>query len=287
VDHHAITVSALKGGITKTTVVLAIGTVLALHRRDLVLAIDANAHRGTLAQRLGEETTKTVRDLAGQLNQVTSATDFRRFTSQADTRLEVLASERDPVKAQGFSAEEYRDVVDVAKIFRSVILTDTGTDLTLPLMAEVYRATDTLVVTATTAHDGIQLAAETLDWWAEFAGEELVSHAVLAVTEIVPFTLRPDQTHHVEQLLQAHQQQQQQRRAEIRAQLGGRVAEIIFVPYDPHLHDGGHFAWHQLGRDTQIAYEQLAYAIAQQFGGRGRIVGTENSRQSHGSGTGT
>ena len=268
VDEHAITVSALKGGITKTTLVLAIGTVLALHRRDLVLAIDGNAHRGTLASRLGEETTLTVRDLAEQLSEVSSAKDFRRFTSQAETRLEVLASERDPAKAQGFSADEYRDVVAVARRFRSVILTDTGTDLTLPLMGEVYRATDTLVVAATTARDGADLAAETLDWWAEFAGDEVVRRAVLAVTEVEPFSIRPDQVDRIDENLHRYELRCRQRREEILARFGDRVGEVIFVPYDPYLRDGGRFVWDELAPATQAAYERLGYAVARHFAGR-------------------
>ena len=38
-----------------------------------------------------------------------------------------------------------------------------GTDLTLPLMSEVYGNTDTLVVPATTAHDGADLAGDSAD----------------------------------------------------------------------------------------------------------------------------
>ncbi|MGY4718691.1 MinD/ParA family ATP-binding protein [Naumannella huperziae] len=271
VDHHLITVSSLKGGITKTTIVLAIGTALALHRRDLVLAIDGNAHRGTLARRLGEETGLTVRDLVADAEDVRTAKDFRRFTSQAASRFEVLASEPNPAEAQGFSAEEYATVLDIAKTFRSVIMTDTGTDLTLPLMSEVYGNTDTLVVPATTAHDGADLAWETLDWWEEHADPALVRNAIVAITQIEPFSLPPAEqmpAERIAELRAAFIRRQRQREAELTERFAGRVGEVIFVPYDPSLHVGGLFAWDRLSPETAAAYEDLAYAVARRFAAR-------------------
>ncbi|TDT29920.1 MinD/ParA family ATP-binding protein [Naumannella halotolerans] len=269
VRHHLVTVSSLKGGVTKTTVVLALGTAMALHRRDLVLAIDGNAHRGTLAGRLGEETSLTVRDLVATPGEVTTATDFRRFTSQAESRFEVLASESNPLQAQGFSAEEYSTALRIAKTFRSVILTDTGTDLTLPLMTEVYQNTDTLVVPATTAYDGAVLAWETLDWWEDQADPELVRNAIVPVTQIEPLALPLDLANvdadRLAELREEYLVKQAARRQEILDRFGPRVGEVIFVPYDPSLRAGGMFDWQGLSPESQEAYEKVAEAVARRF----------------------
>ena len=52
---HRVAVTSIKGGVGKTTVAACLGLVLAEHRGDRVVALDANPDAGTLADRLTGE----------------------------------------------------------------------------------------------------------------------------------------------------------------------------------------------------------------------------------------
>jgi len=272
VDHHRITVSSLKGGVTKTTTVLGLGTALAMHRRSSVTAVDGNPHRGTLAERLGEEHAKTVRDLIDNAPQIHTSSQFRQFTNVAKSRLEVIAAHKDPRKAQVFTAEEYRLVTDIITRFRPLLITDTGTDLLTPLMEAVYQSTDTLVVPATTAEDGWKLAAETLDWWEKTPdGEDLVRNAIVPVTVIDTFAL-PDPAHLPDDAtlaaqLAAFTTEQQRQIAMVVDRIGPRVGKIVMIPHDPKLKRGNLFEWDALQQATRDAYLELAYEVTSRFPG--------------------
>src|SRR6202034_2390609 len=105
--HHRIAVLSLKGGVGKTTTVAGLGATLATFRGDRVIAVDANPDRGTLSDKVRLETAATIRDLLNERAQVRRYADVRAFTSQAPSRLEVLASDRDPGVTMAFSAQDY------------------------------------------------------------------------------------------------------------------------------------------------------------------------------------
>lgn len=268
---HRITVSSLKGGVGKTTSVVGLGTALAIHRRDTVTALDANPHRGNLSERLGEEHLTTVRNLLENLENIRSVSDYRRFTSQSRARFEVIASEKDPDKQKGFTRADYEQVLQVMLTFRSMVITDTGIDLTLDLMNSVYEMTDSLVIATTIAADSRKLAEETLNWWETHApnGRQLIDDAVVIVARVVPFTL-PDNIDAVSgdelrRLRTEFELQQQNAEDEVRQAFGHRVRSIVYIPYDPTLKGGGVFEWEQLRPDTQQAFLNAAYEVAKSF----------------------
>ncbi|WP_436839262.1 AAA family ATPase [Nocardia brasiliensis] len=121
-DYRIATLS-LKGGVGKTTTTMGIGSIFASIRGDRVIAVDANPDFGTLSQRVPLQTRSTVRDLLLDPS-IQRYSDVRRHTSQATSRLEVLASERDPAASEAFSEEEYRAVARILQRFYNIILTD-------------------------------------------------------------------------------------------------------------------------------------------------------------------
>lgn len=126
---YRIAVLSLKGGVGKTTTTIGLGATLASLRGDRVIAVDANPDLGTLAQRVPQQTTSTVRDLIAD-QRISRYSDVRAHTSQAPNRLEVLASERDPATAEAFSEEDYLKVIDVLQRHYNIIITDCGTGKT-------------------------------------------------------------------------------------------------------------------------------------------------------------
>ena len=117
--HHRVAVMSLKGGVGKTTTVMGLGSTLSSLRGDRVIAVDANPDRGTLSDKLRLETAATVRDLLNERDQILRYADVRAFTTQAPSRLEVLASDRDPTVPVAFSDRDYEDVAQVLEHYYS------------------------------------------------------------------------------------------------------------------------------------------------------------------------
>jgi len=105
---YKIAMLSMKGGVGKTTTTVGLGSTFASLRGDHVVAADANPDRGTLGARIPTQTAATVRDLLNDVPNIHRYSDVRAFTSQAPSRLEVLASERDPHKSEAFSEADYR-----------------------------------------------------------------------------------------------------------------------------------------------------------------------------------
>jgi hypothetical protein len=123
---YSIAVLSLKGGVGKTTTTVGLGATFASLRGDRVIAIDANPDFGTLAQRGPNQTRSTVRNLLTD-GDLFRYPDMRRHTSQSPSRLEILASERDPAVSEAFSEDDYRAVHKILDRFYNIILTDCGT----------------------------------------------------------------------------------------------------------------------------------------------------------------
>jgi MinD-like ATPase involved in chromosome partitioning or flagellar assembly len=137
--HHRVAVLSLKGGVGKTTTTVGLGATLASLRGDRVIAVDANPDRGTLSDKVRLETAATVRDLLNERGHISRYADVRTFTSQAPSRLEVLASDRDPTVSVAFSDQDYSLVARVLEHYYSICLTDCGTGLLHSAMAGVLR----------------------------------------------------------------------------------------------------------------------------------------------------
>src|SRR6185437_12602219 len=137
--HHRVAVLSLKGGVGKTTTTVGLGATLASLRGDRVIAVDANPDRGTLSDKVHLETAATVRDLLNERGQIERYADVRAFTSQSSSRLEVLASDRDPTVSVAFSENDYCEVARVLEHYYSICITDCGTGLLHSAMAGVLR----------------------------------------------------------------------------------------------------------------------------------------------------
>ncbi|MGC7327611.1 MinD/ParA family protein, partial [Mycobacteroides abscessus subsp. abscessus] len=90
--------------------------------------------------------------------------DVRRHTSQSASRLEVLASERDPAASELFSEADYLAVMRILQRFYNIILTDCGTGLMHSAMAGVLGEANAIVLVTSPAIDGARSALATLDW---------------------------------------------------------------------------------------------------------------------------
>ena len=245
--HHRVAVMSLKGGVGKTTTTVGLGAMLASLRGDRVIAVDANPDRGTLSDKLRLETAATVRDLLNEQYQIERYTDIRAYTTQAASRLEVLASDRDPAVSVAFSEQDYCDVSRVLEHYYSICLTDCGTGLLHSAMTGVLRLADQIVVVSSPSVDGARSASATLDWLQAHGYGDLVRHAVVVLAMIRPRSRSGVDLDRLEQHFAA------------------RCRAVVRVPYDPHLDEGAEVELSRLNRATVNAYLMLAAEVGDAF----------------------
>jgi MinD-like ATPase involved in chromosome partitioning or flagellar assembly len=242
-----------KGGVGKTTITVCLGAMLAATRGARVIAVDANPDFGTLAQRGPDETSSTVRDVLFDDN-IIRYSDMRRHTSQSASRLEILASERDPATSEAFSEADYRGVVDVLQRFYNIILTDCGTGLVHSAMAGVLHESDVVIVVASPAVDSARSAWATLRWLERHGYSHLVPGATVVVSASRPGALGLD----IDQLA---------------SQFLPRVRALHVIPFDDHLAEGSEVDLELMGKQTRQAFLELAANVADGVSARGAAGG--------------
>jgi len=245
--HHRVAVMSLKGGVGKTTTAVGLGATLASMRGDRVISMDANPDRGTLSDKVRLETSATIRDLLNERAQVTRYADVRAFTSQAPSRLEILASDRDPAVSVAFSADDYRAVSRVLEHYYSICITDCGTGLLHSAMAGILELADHIVLVSSPSVDGARSASATLDWLEAHGYTDLVHGAVVVLSTIRP---RSKSTVDLDRLEQ---------------HFASRCRAVVRIPYDAHLEEGAEFELDLLDSETAEAYLQLAALVGDGF----------------------
>jgi MinD-like ATPase involved in chromosome partitioning or flagellar assembly len=241
--HHRVAILSLKGGVGKTTTTVGLGATLASLRGDRVIAVDANPDRGTLSDKVRLETAATVRDLLNERGNIRRYADVRTFTSQAPSRLEVLASDRDPGVSVAFSDQDYTLVAGVLEHYYSICLTDCGTGLLHSAMSAVLRMADQIILVSTPSVDGARSASATLDWLAAHSYGDLVRNGVVVLSSVRPRSRSSVDLDRLEE------------------HFAGRSRAVVRIPYDPHLEEGAEVELDLLSRATADAYLALAAVI--------------------------
>lgn len=251
-----IAVMSRKGGVGKTTTTIGLGSTLAVHRGDRVVALDSNPDAGDLAERIQADNPATIRDLIDGAAAIGSYTDMRRYTSQAGSRMEVIAADQDPEISEAFNESEYRQVQDVLGAYYNIILSDCGTGVLHSAMNGVLATADDLVIVVGLTVSGARKASQTLDWLEKHGHQELARNSIAVISPVVdPEHAKKSSgadTPHVD-------------RAAVRAFFEDRCRAVIDIPHDPHLAPGEEVRLDELAMETQIAYLRLAAAIAERF----------------------
>ncbi len=237
-----VPVLARKGGVGKTTVTTLLGMALADAREDRVIAIDANPDRGTLADRIGADAGKTVRDLSRAGLTVDGFNEFSGMVARDHTRLDILASDTDPHVSDAFSDADYREVAQLAAHYYSIVLTDTGTGIVHSVMSAALEAADALVIVAGLSVDEARLASETITWLEANGYSDAAHDAVVVVN-----TSRTGAA-----LVRAD---------EVEEHFRSRVRRVLRLPYDPLIATGGAISFRELQPATREAARQLAATV--------------------------
>jgi putative peptide zinc metalloprotease protein len=235
-----------KGGVGKTTTCLLAGHTFAALRGDRVIALDGNPDVGTLGHRIRRETTATVGSLLEDVDRITRYADIRAYTSQAASRLEVVAADDDPRITQALGENEFRRAIELLERHYNLVCLDTGTGVLESATRGILDAADQVVVVSAPSLDGARAASSTLDWLEQNGYQHLVRGAV-AVLNTVRGTngaVDLERVHH---------------------HFAARCRACVRVPWDPHLDSGAEAMLGGLRPATRNAYLELAAAVAAGF----------------------
>ncbi|HEX6920384.1 MAG TPA: MinD/ParA family protein [Actinomycetes bacterium] len=240
-----VVVLSRKGGAGKTTTTLMLGHTFARQRGDRVVALDANPDAGSLANRLRRETDATVTTLLHDRELIDRYADIRGYTSQAMTRLEVIASDDDPRISQALGEADYRQVIDLLDRHYNLVLVDTGTGILDDAIQGILKEADQLVLVMPPALDGARVAAATLDWLDAHGYDWLVRGSVAVINGV-----RGGELVELER---------------VEEHFSDRCVATVRIPWDSTLEAGALTSLGELRPATRAAYLQLAALVADGF----------------------
>ncbi len=232
---RVIATVSTKGGVGKTTTTVNLGHTFASHRGDRVVALDGNPDAGSLGYRIRLETPATADDLLRQLDGVTRYADMRAFTSQATSRLEVVAAPDDPRVSTALGERDYRRLLDLLEHHYQLILVDCGTGILDDATRGIVDEADQLVVVTAPSVDAARATSYLLDWLETHDHADLVADSVAVVNGCRPGKGLVDLD-------------------EVEAHFAARCRTVVRIPWDRHLAAGATTGLDLLDNDTCAAY---------------------------------
>ncbi len=246
VGSRRVVVMSRKGGVGKTTMTLALGSVFSTLRGDRVVAVDANPDAGNLAHRVALPNRLNVTHVLEDMAKIDSYAGLRSYLSQgAESRLEVLASDDDPRISMALDRNDYHRLIDLLDHYYNLILLDTGTGILDSANQGLLAETDELVLVLRAGIDGGRAAALTLDWLEEHDYGDLVDRAVVVINAVrrgVGAPLDPITEHFAQ-----------------------RCSRVVTVPWDPALETGGQTDLSALQKRTRDSLVEVAASLADNF----------------------
>jgi putative peptide zinc metalloprotease protein len=247
-----IAVVSRKGGVGKTTATLMLEHTFASLRGERVIALDGNPDAGSLAYRVRRETTNTITGLLAHREDIHRYADIRAFTSQAPTRLEVVAADDDPRITDALVEQDFHTAVQLLEVHYNLVCLDTGTGVLESAAKGILQLADQIVVVTAPSLDSARTASSTLDWLHRNGHADLVRGAVVN-------SVRPRSQVELERVVEHFQ---------------ARCRSVVQVPRDAHLGAGAESTLDRLGERTRHAYLQLAAAVADGFAAGSSIEGS-------------
>jgi MinD-like ATPase involved in chromosome partitioning or flagellar assembly len=244
---YQIGVLGLKGGVGKTTLTVTLGSVLAQVRRDRILAFDADADSGNLADRVGRQSPATIADLLADQH-LSHYNDIRAHTSANAVNLEVLAAADYSVAPRALNEADWHFAADAVSRFYNIVLADCGPGLFDPATRGVLATVSATVIVTSASIDGARQAAVAIDWLRNNGRQDLLSRTCVVINHVVP----GEPSIAVADLVRQFEHHVQ----------SGRV---IVLPWDKHIAAGTEIRLDQLGATYARRVTELAAALSDDF----------------------
>jgi MinD-like ATPase involved in chromosome partitioning or flagellar assembly len=244
---YQIAILGLKGGVGKTTVTVALGSVLAQVRRDRILAFDADASCGNLADRAGRQSGATIADLLADKD-VTHYNDIRAHTSANAVNLEVLPAEDYSTARRAFSEADWHYASDAVSRFYNLVLADCGAGLFDPVTRGVLSTASAAVIVTSASIDAARQAAVAIDWLRNHGHQDLLARACVVINHVSPGDTNIAST-------------------ELAQQFGQYVqpGRVIVLPWDKHIAAGTEIQLGLLDPIYKRRILELAAALSDDF----------------------
>jgi MinD-like ATPase involved in chromosome partitioning or flagellar assembly len=241
---NVIALISPKGGVGKTTSTFLAGNLLASHLNLRVIAVDANPDFGTLGRLPGgpPESKPSLAELLGDIEQLGTAAELRRYVSIMPTGLHVLAAPTDPMLTAGLGPHSYGELLAFLSCFYDAILLDLGTGVTRPLARFAIERADQVVLVTTPEWITASVVLQALEHVHHEHTTVVVNKAPSrTLSELGPIDAR------------------------LRRE---RLHKSVTIPQDEQLAvmlDSGTYALEALARRTRMPIKQLGLALAQQL----------------------
>jgi MinD-like ATPase involved in chromosome partitioning or flagellar assembly len=249
-DGYQIGILALKGGVGRTAVTVALGSALSRVRGDRILAIDADPGGGDLADRAGKRSAATVTHLLANTRELRYS-DVRMFMSINEDKLEVLASPDYLADSGEFDSRNWTEAVNAVSPYYNLVLADTGARLLVPPTSGVLSTVSGLVIIANASIDGARQAARTMEWLWRNGYHHLLGRTCVAINHVAPGKPRVDIADLVHQF-------------ERHVGLG----RVVVLPWDKHIAAGTEIQFGLLGATFRRGILELGAALSDGFNRR-------------------
>lgn len=250
--NYQIAAVSMKGGVGKTRVTAAVGSVFAHHRGGGVIAVDADDTGGRLGGFIDPATTATVREFLADPDALTHP-KTRSYTGRNRERLEVLASHQNVASEFAFDEQAFFDTISRTRRIYQLALVDCAA-----MKGDVFKAvlssSDALMILGSCTVDGGLMIEKTVNWLAARRGHELLKRSVIVLND-ANRSATPKFINHVTETL------------------GKRVKKVMTVPWDRHLRDAATLDFPALRKDTQEALLELAAVLGDGFATAGALHG--------------
>lgn len=250
VDVFVVAFVNSKGGVGKTTMAVAAGNAIARERGDRVIVVDVDTDLGNLSSRFHEHggPKANIEEFAA-LPDAQRFSEVRVFTVQNDDRLEMLSSQNDPRSSYRLTSTDFTSTMKILRSHYNVVLLDCGTSITSPLFSTIANEVDCLVVVASQDAPGLNGAYQTQSWLAAHGLARLLPRTVVVLNRTGPQKPKVDMDNAA-------------------AQFRAGTEEVVLVPFDHHLDEGGPIVFDRMGKKARQAVMELAGAIARYYPSR-------------------
>ncbi len=235
-----------KGGVGKTTMTACVGGVFRECRPENVVAIDAAPGFGTLAGRIDEAPPG---DYAAVLNDtdVQGYADIREHLGQNTIGLDVLAGNRSSDQPRPLVPAMFSGVLSRLRRTHNVILVDTSDDIEHPVMRAVLDACDTLVFVSGLTADTSLPVTRAIDLLRSMGYHELVSRSMVILND-------------------SRNGYEKDARDYLTERFNQSGATVEFMPYDPHLANGGIIdTGNELQKKTRLRLFEITAELADKY----------------------
>lgn len=250
VDVYVVAFVNSKGGVGKTTMAVAAGNAIARERGDRVIVVDVDTDLGNLSSRFHESGgPKANIEALASLPSAGSYSNVRVFTVQNDDRLEMLSSQNDPRSSYRLNSQDFDSAMQILGTHYNVIILDCGTSITSPLFPAIAKHVNCLVVVASQDPPGLNGAWRTLTWLQAHGWSRLLPRTVVALNRTASQKPKVDMK-------------------DVSAKFREQISEVVEIPFDDHLDEGGAVDFATMHKKTQKAVMELAGSIAQYYPAR-------------------